>query len=110
MMRRLLIHLAVALVAFVVGVKLAWAFGAVFGAAVKPEDVRPVSVAPPAVMSAPSCKTAPRIVIAAPAPPAPPARPAAPKSTKQTRVVVRRPDGTVHVVETQTEPAAKGKF
>jgi hypothetical protein len=108
-MRRLLIHLAVALAAFVVGVKLAWAFGAVFGSAVKPEDVRPVSVAP-VVMSAPSCKTAPRIVIEAPAPPAPPARPAAPKSTKQTRVVIRRPDGTVHVVETQTEPAAKGKF
>ncbi len=89
-MRRLLIHLAVALTAFVVGVKLAWAFSAVFGSAVKPEDVRPVTVAP-VVMSAPSCK-------------------AAPKSTKHARVVIRRPDGTVHVVETQTEPAAKSKF
>lgn len=105
-MRRLLIHLAVALVAFVVGVKLAWAFGAVFGAAVKLEEVRPVYAAPPAVMSAPSCKTAPRIVIEAPAPPPPAER----KSSKQTRVVVRRPDGTVQVIETQREPAAKSKF
>jgi hypothetical protein len=107
-MRRLLIHLAVALVAFVIGVKLAWAFSAVFGSAAQPEDVRPVLIAPAAaVMSAPSCKSAPRIVIEAPAPPAPPA---VRKATKPTRVVIRRPDGTVHVVETKTEPAAKAKF
>ncbi|HEV3469374.1 MAG TPA: hypothetical protein VG148_08650 [Pyrinomonadaceae bacterium] len=105
-MRRLLIHLAVALAAFVLGVKLAWAFGLVFGPAVKQEEVRPVYVAPapPARLS---CPTAPRVVIEAPEPPAPPA---APQPPKQTRVVIRRPDGTVQVVETQTEPARKGKF
>ena len=110
-MRRLLIHLAVALVAFVVGVKLAWAFGLVFGASAKPEDVRPVYAAPYAI-SAPSCKAkaAPRVFIDAPAPPAPPAPPAAPQPPKQTSVRIRRPDGTVHVIETQTEPAGKGKF
>lgn len=99
-MRRLLIHLAVALVAFVVGVKLAWAFGLLFGAAPKPEEVRPAYAAP-IVISAPSCKTkaAPRVYMEAP-----PAPPAAPQPPKQTRVVIRRPDGTVQVVETQAAP------
>lgn len=99
-MRRLLIHLAVALVAFVAGVKLTWAFGLLFGAAAKPEDVRPAYSAP-VVISAPSCKAkaAPRVRIEAPPPP-----PAAPLPPRPTRVVVRRPDGTVQVVETQTAP------
>jgi hypothetical protein len=99
-MRRLLIHLAVALVAFVVGVKLAWAFGLLFGACSSAEEVRPVYAAP-VVVSAPRCKTkaAPRVYMEAPPPPAPPA---APQPPKQTRVTVRSPDGTVRVIETQT--------
>jgi len=100
-MRRLLIHLAVALVAFVVGVKLAWAFGLVFGPSAQPGDVRPVYA--PVVVSAPSCraKAAPRVSIGAPVPPAPPAPPAAPRPPQQTRVVISRPDGSVRVVETR---------
>lgn len=103
-MRRLLIHLAVALVAFVVGVKLAWAFGLFFGAAPKPDEVWPVYAAPVTV-GAPSCKAkaAPRVSMGVPPPP-PPAPPAAPQPPRQTRVVVRSPDGTVRVVETQTAP------
>lgn len=105
-MRRLLIHLAVALAAFVLGVKLAWAFGLVFGPAVKQEEVMPVySVPAPPVRL--SCPTAPRVTVEVPEPPAPPA---VHKPSKQTRVVVRRPDGTVQVIETRTEPARKGKF
>jgi len=97
-MRRLLTHLAVALVAFVIGVKLAWAFGALFGPAVSTEDVRPVYVAPRAVKVR-SCPTAPRVEFDVPPPPPAPAPPAARRSSKQTRIVIRRDDGTVQVVE-----------
>jgi hypothetical protein len=107
-MRRLLVHLAVALVAFVVGVKLTWAFAALFGPALKSEDVRPVYVAPPVVKMR-SCPTK-SLTVEIPAPPAPPAAPAAPKETRQRRVVIRRSDGTVEVIETRKESRPKGDF
>ena len=105
-MWRVLIRLAVALVAFVVGVGLTRAFGVVLGPGAAREEVREVYVAPKVVKMR-SCPTAPRAPEAPEAPPAPPAV-AAPR--KQTRVVIRRPDATAQVVETQSAPAARDKF
>lgn len=75
----------------------------------KLEDVRPVYVTP-LVVKARSCPTAPRLSVEVPEPPPPPAPPAARPHPKRTRVVIRRADGTAHVVETQTETGAKDKF
>jgi len=101
-MRQLSIRLAVSLAAFVVGVTLAWAFGAAFGRAVRREEVREIYVAPPAVKKR-SCPTAP-LAVEVPQPPPPPA---VAEPRKRTRVVVRRPDGSVQVIETHGGPAAK---
>lgn len=96
-MRQLSIRLTVALVAFVVGVTFAWAFGAVFGRAAGREAVREVYVAP-RVMKARSCPTKSLGVEAPPAVEAP---------RQRKRVVIRRADGAVQVVETQTGSGAK---
>lgn len=99
-MRRHLIRLAVALVTFVLGLKLAWAFGLLFGPAVNPSEVRPVYVAPPAfkVHACPHLAT-PAIADV----PEPPPPPPAPKPTKRTRVVIKQADGTVQIIESQKE-------
>ena len=109
MMRRFSIRLAVALVTFVVGLKLAWAFAALFGPALTRDEVKGIYVAPPVVKMR-SCPTATR-TLDVPPPPAPPAPPAAvAEPSQQTRVIIRRPDGTVQVIETRRAPRAKDKF
>ena len=97
MMRRFSIRLAVALVTFVVGLQLAWVVAALFGPAVTKQEVQGIYVAPPAVRPR-SCPTK-NLPDVPPPPPAPPA--AEPSTTKQTRVVIRRADGSVQVIETQ---------
>ena len=109
-MRRLLIHLAVALVAFTVGVALAAAFGVSLTHRTKRGCGKSVYMAappPPPPSFKKSCPNTPRFE-ALPAPPAPPAEPAAPKKLTEKRVRVRRDGNTVEVIELQTEaPAAK---
>ena len=94
-MRRFLIRLAVALATFVAGVKLAWAFGLLFGPALKPGDVRPAYVAPP-VVKVRECPTRSLSLVDIPEPPPPPP---APRPSKQTRIVIRQADGTVRIIE-----------
>ncbi|HYN85445.1 MAG TPA: hypothetical protein VER32_09340 [Pyrinomonadaceae bacterium] len=128
-MRRTVLHLIVALLAFLVGVATAYAFGLFFGAQ-KPRaagagfvissdpprrscrgSVRSLTPPPPppAVMVMPSAPEP----AAAPEPPPAPAR----RSRKQTRIVVRGADGTVKVFKsegdarvTQTESAPVTRF
>ena len=82
MMRRFSIRFAVALVTFFVGLQLAWLIAALFSPAVTSGGVRGVYVAPPAVRKR-SCPTEKRT---------------------EKRVVIRRADGSVEVVETQRAP------
>lgn len=111
-MRRTVLHLIVALLAFLVGVTTAYAFGLFFGAH-KPRatgasftlrsdpprrscrsSVRSMTPPPPpVVMVMPSAPEPP----AAPEPPPAPAR----RSKKQTRIVVRGSDGTVKVFKSE---------
>jgi hypothetical protein len=109
-MSRYSIRLAVALVTFVVGLKLAWVFAALFSPALTREEVKGIYVAPPAARVR-SCPSAAR-VLGVPEPPSPPAPPAAaePPTSKQTRIVIRGSDGTVQVIETHRPPKAKDKF
>ena len=103
MMRRFSIRLAVALVTFFVGLQLAWLVAALFGPAVTSEEVKGVYAAPPAVRKR-SCPTSPRLLDVPPPPPAPPAEVNYSRSLERTRVVVRRADGSVEVVETRRAP------
>ena len=108
MLSRFSIRLAVALVTFVVGLKLAWVVAALFGPALTGEAVKGLHAAPPVVKTR-SCPTSLRgLDVPPPPPPAPPAA-AEPSTSQQTRVVIRRSDGTVKVVETRTETKAPGK-
>jgi hypothetical protein len=100
-MRRLLLHLAVALFSFVVGLSAASAVGALFGTSHGPAGVAPALAKPRG-----GCPNASRLAPDVPDVPAPPAAPAPPKQTKRTRVVIRRPDGTVRIIKTE-ESAAK---
>jgi hypothetical protein len=106
-MRTLSIRLAVALVTFVVGLKLAWVFAALFAPALSREEVREIRVAP--VVKVRSCPTSQRRLDVPPPPPLPPAPPAVaePSSSKKTRVVIRRSDGTVQVIETHSGTKTK---
>src|ERR1043165_9443844 len=111
-MRRFLIHLAIALVAFIVGVTAATVFGGFNGLRVQHRCAggdRGVFVAPPPVPAEHRSCPAHRFDI--PAPPEPPAPPAAtavpatpdaPKSERTMRIRVRTADGTVKEVEIKT--------
>ena len=104
MLTRFSIRLAVALVTFVIGLKLAWVVAALFGPALSGGEVKGLHAAPPAVKTR-SCPTSLRGLDVPPPPPAA----AEPSTSQQTRVVIRRSDGTVKVVETVTETKTRGK-
>jgi hypothetical protein len=113
-MRRLLLHLSTALVAFVFGVATALIFG-VFsfdGPRTEKRFERSVSVEQQPAPRA--CPNAPKFFQELPEPPLPPAPPMAPPPPpaplmKGTRVVIRRPDGTVQVIETEKHVERKTK-
>src|ERR687888_1624212 len=117
-MRRFLIRLAIALVAFIVGVTAATVASGLFGpraqhrclgdgAGLGPGPGAYVAPAPlPAEHhSCPAHRF--DIIPAPPEPPAPPAAPEPPKLEKRTRIRVRSADGTVKVIEIKTEKDAE---
>lgn len=119
-MRRFLIHLAIALVAFVVGVTAAAVFGGFSGLRVQHRCTggdRGAFVAPlPMPTEHRSCPAHRFDIPAPPEPPAPPAVsavpavpavPAAPKSERVMRIHVRAADGTVKEVEIKTDKDAE---
>ncbi|HEU4596623.1 MAG TPA: hypothetical protein VFS10_15910 [Pyrinomonadaceae bacterium] len=113
-MRRLLLHLSTGLVAFVLGVATALIFGVFTFNSPRTEKRFDSSVfveSPPAPRS---CPNAPKFFQELPEPPLPPAPLMAPPPppeplTKGTRVVIRRPDGTVEVIETEKRVERKIK-
>ena len=108
-MRRFLIRLAIALVAFIVGVTAAAVFGGLFGQrAQRGCPNREAYVAPPpAPAEHHSCPGHQFEIRALPAPPAPPAVPEPPKPGKRIRIQVRAADGTVQVVEMKNDMDAE---
>src|SRR5947209_3416345 len=110
-MRRFLIRLAIALVAFIVGVTAAAVFGGIFGQRAQRrclESDRDAYVAPPPMPAEyHSCPAHQFDIRALPEPPAPPAAPEPPKLGKGMRIRVRAADGTVKEVEIKTEKDAE---
>lgn len=108
-MRRFLIHLAIALVAFIVGVTAATILGGFNGPRAQQQHrcaggdqgafVAPL---PPAAAEHRSCPMHRFDLPAPPEPPAPPAAPETPKSEKAIRMRVRAADGTVKEIEIKT--------
>jgi hypothetical protein len=109
-MRRFLIHLAIALVAFVVGVTAATILGGFNGPRAQQhrcaggDSSAFVAPLPPAAAEHRSC---PMHRFDLPAPPAPPAAPEAPKSEKTMRMRVRVTDGSVKEIEIKTDKDAE---
>jgi hypothetical protein len=104
-MRRYLIRLAIALVAFIVGVTAATVLGGFSGRRAQRRCFeRDAFVAPPPVPAEHhSCPAHQLEIRELPAPPAPPAAPEPPKFGKKMRVRVRAADGTVKDIEIKTE-------
>lgn len=105
-MRRLTMHLVVALLAFFVGVSAAWIFGAARTTRLRTGGEETFHAPPPAPRKygCPSerFRHHPPLV----EPPAPPPAPPAPSQTsKKVRVVVNA-DGKVQVIESKTETSA----
>ncbi|PYS84372.1 MAG: hypothetical protein DMF67_05235 [Acidobacteria bacterium] len=104
-MRRFLIRLTIALVAFIVGVTAASIFGGLFGPRAQHRCVGvgldTYVATPPMPAEHHSCPMH-RFDI-----PAPPAAPEPPKFEKSMRVRVRAADGTVKEVEIKTEKDAE---
>ena len=107
-MRHHLLRLAIAIIAFIVGVTTAAIFGASFAPRARQSAHVYVGAPPPAKLRSRSCPQtlpAPQVLGELPAPPEPPAAPEPPpppalaKPSGSVRVVVRRPDGTVQVIE-----------
>ena len=116
-MHRILIRIAVALVAFTIGVATASILAGIFGARTERQSERSVYIAPPMPAEHPSCPSkrfkampAPPGAPVAPEAPLPPDAPAAPKLSKKTRIHIRNSDGTVRVIELQTEENAGKQF
>lgn len=107
-MRRFLIRLAIALVAFIVGVTAATVFGGVFGLRTQQhhcaEGDRSAFIAPPPM---PAEQHSCRMHFDVHAIPEPPAMPEPPKPMKGMRIRVRAADGTVKEVEIKTEKDAE---
>ncbi len=105
-MRRLLLHLAIALIAFVIGITTAMMFGAFSGPREAKAPCAPVvQFEPPPPLPGvrghfPFTHELPPLP---PLPPAPPAAPLPPESPQRARIVIRRGDGSVQVIESQTE-------
>jgi hypothetical protein len=110
-MRRFLIRLAIALVAFIVGVTAATIFGGLFGLRAQRRCVGGglgpgTYVVAPAPLPA-EHRSCPVRRFDIPEPPAPPAAPEPPKLEKRTRIRVRSADGTVKEVVIKTEKDAE---
>jgi hypothetical protein len=107
-MRRFLIHLAIALVAFIVGVTAATTLGGFNGPRAPQHrcaggDSGPfVAPLPPVPAEHRSCPMHRFDIPAPPEPPALPAAPEAPKSEKSVHMRVRVTDGTVKDIEIKT--------
>src|ERR1043166_8691970 len=99
-MRRFLIHLAIALVAFIVGVTAATIFGGFNGLRAQQHRCAGGDQGAFVAPLPPSAPPAP------PEPPAPPAAPETPKSEKTMRMRVRVADGTVKDIEIKTDKDA----
>src|SRR5438045_6773654 len=102
-MRRHLIRLAIALVAFIIGVTAATVLGGTFGQRAQRrclERDRDAYVAPPPMPAEHHSCPAHRFDI--PAPPEPPAAPEPPKFEKRMRIRARAADGTAKEVEIKT--------
>ena len=111
-MRRFLIHLAIALVAFIVGVTAATILGGFNGPRVQQHrcaggDQGAFVAPPPMPAEHRSCPMHRFDIPAPPAPPAPPAAPEAPKSDKAMHIRVRAADGTVKEIEIKTDKDAE---
>lgn len=125
-MRRLVLHLIVALLAFVVGITTAYAYGLLFGAVQPRARVSVTSWSePPPPPRRSGCRGSvgeltppqPPVVMVMPSAPEPPAPPAAPRSKKKTRIVIRGADGSVKVIKSdgdvrviETEDGRAAKF
>jgi hypothetical protein len=113
-MQRILIHIAVALVAFTIGVTTASILGGLFGARTSRHSERSVYVAPPMPDEHPHCPTmrfkAMPVAPVAPDAPLPPDAPAAPKVSKEARIRIRLPDGTIRIIESHTVESTERKF
>jgi hypothetical protein len=113
-MRRFLIHLAIALVAFVVGVTAATILGGFNGLRARQQhrcaggdSSAFVAPLPPAAAEHRSCPMHRFDIPAPPEPPAPPAAPEAPKSDKTMRMRVHVADGSVKEIEIKTDKDAE---
>ena len=111
-MRRLLLHLSTGLVAFALGLATAMIFGVFSFTRTESHFMPSVHVQPPQAPRA--CPNAPKfsheLPPLPPLPPAPPVAPLPPEPlTKGTRVVIRRSDGTVEVIETEKRVERKTK-
>jgi len=111
-MRRLFLHLSTGLVAFALGLATAMIFGVFSFTRTEVRSTAPVRVEPPQAPRA--CPNAPKfsheLPPLPPLPPAPPAAPLPPEPlTKGTRIVIRRADGTVEVIETEKRVERKTK-
>ena len=127
-MRRLVLHLIVALLAFVVGITTAYAYSLFFGATQPRARLSVTSWSePPPPPRRSGCRGAvreftppqPPAVMVMPSAPAPPEPPAAPsrRAKKQTRIVIRGADGSVKVIKSdgdvrvvETEDGRAAKF
>ncbi|MCA1635236.1 MAG: hypothetical protein LC802_16475 [Acidobacteria bacterium] len=107
-MRRLLLHLGIALIAFVIGITTAMMFGVFSGPREAQAPCAPVVQFEPPPPGAHGHFTFTHEL--PPLPPLPPALPAAPlppEPVQKTRIVIRRGDGSVQVIESQTEKRAE---
>ena len=113
-MRRLLLHLSTALVAFALGLGTALIFGVFSFDSPRPEkrfDSTVYVEPPPAPRACPNAPKFSHELPVAPLAPLPPMAPPPPPEplVKGTRVVIRRPDGTVQVIETEKRVEQKTK-
>jgi hypothetical protein len=99
-MKRFLMRIVIALIAFAAGVTAATVFGGLLGLNSKRECRRPVQVAVAPVVrelhfEAPALPEPPLPPVA----PVPPVAPLPPDAEKEMRMSIRLPDGTVRIIE-----------
>ncbi|HYE13351.1 MAG TPA: hypothetical protein VD968_02795 [Pyrinomonadaceae bacterium] len=122
-MRSFLIRLSVALAAFVLGVTAAAAFGVSLWPRARHSYRKSIYVSPPARHRQYDCPKrmrsfehpAPPVMPTLPEMPAPPAPPAEVETLPsehgaERRIRIRRPDGSVEVIELKTEARPGGNF
>lgn len=106
-MRRLLLHLGIALIAFVIGITTAMMFGVFSGPRAVQAPCAPVVQFEPLPPPPGAHGHHPFMHELPPLPPLPPAPPAAPlppsDPSQRTRIVIRRGDGSVQIIESQAE-------